>query len=234
MNIESRGSSGTDYSGTGSTKSNDLTKVLLGALAGAAAGSLIGGLYTEKGIETRHRLSYRSKKMANDFKEKASDITGGIKDKVSNLTGEIGDKFEATKEAAAKLFAKGKPKVSKSSLSSDYAGNYVGYDDQEIEISKQKVILAALAVSVAGTVVWSLTTEKGKKTRKRVGKSSKKIARNLKGTVKNIAEGITDKYKTAKEGADDLLEREKQKASYLSSGSTNYEGSADYVNTITP
>jgi hypothetical protein len=52
----------TDYSSTSNTNSDDLKKVLLGALAGAAVGSLIGALYTEKGIETRNRVSYRSRK----------------------------------------------------------------------------------------------------------------------------------------------------------------------------
>jgi gas vesicle protein len=233
MNTESRVLYGTPYSGTESGKPNDLTKVLLGALAGAAVGSIIGGLYTEKGIETRNRLSYRGRKIANDFKEKASDITGGIKDKVSDITGEIGDKFEATKEAAAKLFAKAKPKAGMARFTGEYADEYVDYDDQDLEISKTKVILAALAVSVAGTAVWSLTTEKGKETRKRVGKSSKKIANNIKSKVTDLAEGITEKYKIAKEGTDDLLTTEKQKAAYLSSGATDYNAPTD-VNQVIP
>ncbi len=40
----------TDSSSTSNTNSGDLKKVLLGALAGAAVGSIIGGLYTEKCI----------------------------------------------------------------------------------------------------------------------------------------------------------------------------------------
>jgi gas vesicle protein len=211
----------TDYSSTSNTNSDDLKKVLLGALAGAAVGSLIGALYTEKGIETRNRVSYRSRKMANNVKEKASDITGGIKDKVSNITGEIGDKFGSMKEAAAKLFAKGKPKASMSHLSSDYAGQYAGYDDLDPEISKPKVILAVLGASVAGAAVWSLTTEKGKETRKRVAESSKKIANNIKSKVPEIAKDISERYKMAKEAADDMLEQEKQKDANQSAGSTN-------------
>lgn len=61
MNLESRDLSGTNYGAATSTDSNDLSKVLIGALAGAALGSLIGGSFTRKGIEIRNRVGEEAK-----------------------------------------------------------------------------------------------------------------------------------------------------------------------------
>src|SRR5215210_8448260 len=81
MSTESKGLSGAAYRETTSTDSKDLSKVLFGALAGAAAGSIIGVLFTEKGIETRKRLGEGTRNMASNLKDKVSDITAGIADK---------------------------------------------------------------------------------------------------------------------------------------------------------
>lgn len=209
METESKGLSGATYRQTTSTKSKDLSKVLFGALAGAAAGSIVGVLFTEKGIETRKRLGESSRNMASNLKDKVSDITEGI-----------ADKYAATKEGAANLIEKGKQKVGMSS------GN-VGYKSSNGTASKQtgsKVLIGALAASVAGTVIWGFATEKGNETRKRLGKGSKNIASNLKEKLSNIADEVADKYQAAKEGAADLVEKTKQQNN-MSSGNTAYRGS---------
>lgn len=209
METESKGLSGATYRQTTSTKSKDLSKVLFGALAGAAAGSIVGVLFTEKGIETRKRLGESSRNMASNLKDKVSDITEGI-----------ADKYAATKEGAANLIEKGKQKVGMSS------GN-VGYKSSNGTSSKQtgsKVLIGALAASVAGTVIWGFATEKGNETRKRLGKGSKNIASNLKEKLSNIADEVADKYQAAKEGAADLVEKTKQQNN-MSSGNTAYRGS---------
>lgn len=211
MNSKSNELTGAAHKSTASGNSRDLSKVLLGALAGAAAGSIIGSLFTEKGIEIRMRVSEVSKNMANNFKDKATDITEGI-----------ADKYEAAKESAADLIKKGKQKVSifsrntahKSTMSAGAKGT--GF----------KVVLGASAASVAGLIIWSFAAEKGIETRKRLGKGSKKMANNLKGKFTNIADGIADTYEAAKEGAEDLIEKGRQHVD-LSSGPTAYKGSAD-------
>lgn len=210
MNSKSKEFRGTAYSGYTSSDSKDLTKVLIGALAGAAAGSIIGGLFTEKGIEARRRVGESSKNIANNLKEKVSDIKEGIT-----------EKYEAVKESASDLIQKGKRKAGMS------GGNtaYRGWAESDAKGSGTKVLLGALAVSVAGTVIWSFATEKGNQTRKRLGKNSKNIANTVKEKLSDIADGIADTYETAKEGAGDLLEKRNQQGD-TPSGSTAYRGSA--------
>src|SRR6476661_2372607 len=104
MNANSRGSSNYEYDNTTGSTSSDLTKVLIGALAGAAIGSLVGGAFTQKGVEIRNRVGEGSKDLANNIKEKFSDMKGTIS-----------DKYVAAKEGAADLLEKGKQKVGLSS-----------------------------------------------------------------------------------------------------------------------
>lgn len=210
MNSETKRYSGAAYRGTTNGDLKDVYRVVIGALAGAAAGSLIGGLFTEKGIETRKKLGEGSRNLANNLKDKVSDIKEGI-----------ADKYEATKEGAANLIEKGKQKVGMSPA----PGAYMDTTEADAKGSKSKVLLGVLAVSVAGTLIWGFATEKGKETRKRIGKGSKNIASNLKDKVTNIADGIADTYEAAKEGAADLLEKGKQNVD-LSSGSNAYRGTA--------
>lgn len=216
MNTETKELSGADYLGNSSTDSNDLSKVLLGALAGAAAGSVIGVLFTEKGIETRKRLGEGSKNIASNLKDKVSDI----KDKVSDIKENIADKYAATKEGAVNLIEKGKQKIGMSSGNTGYKVT-TGADEGD---SGSNVLIGALAAAVAGAVIWSFATEKGTETRKRLGKGSKDIASNLKGKFSDIADKVADKYQAAKEGAADLVEKTKQQNS-MSSGNTAYKGS---------
>ncbi len=77
------------------------SKVLLGVLAGAAAGAILGVLFApDKGNETRRRLSEGSK-----------DIAGSLKEKFSDLVDNIADKYESAREGASDLLGKAKSKA---------------------------------------------------------------------------------------------------------------------------
>jgi len=219
MSAESREFSDGYYDSTTSTDTSDLTKILIGALAGAALGSLIGGSFTQKGIEIRNRVGEGSKKIADNLKDKVADVKEGI-----------ADKYEAAKESAAGLIEKGKQKVGISSGGSSYSGasTYADGADTDVTGSGSKILLGALIVSVASTIVWSFATEKGNETRRRIAKSSKDLATNLKDKASDVAGGIVngihDTYEAAKEGAVDLLEQQKQ-GTNMSAGNTSYKSS---------
>jgi gas vesicle protein len=230
MNLESRDLSGNYYGSTTSTDTNDLSKVVIGALAGAALGSLVAGAFTQKGIEIRNRVGEGSKNIANN-----------LKDKVSDMTGAIADKYEAAKEGAADLIEKGKQKVGMSrATTADTAtigykasNAYMDSDYTEETGQGSKILLGALIVSVAGTIVWSFATEKGNETRRRVAKGSRNMASNIKEKVSDvasgIADGVSDAYQSAKQGAEDLLEQQKQRLNDPT-GNTTYKGSTGAEN----
>lgn len=78
------------------------TKVLLGVLAGAAAGAILGVLFApDKGVETRRRVS-----------EGGRDVASNLKDKFSDLVDGIADRYESAREGATDLLEKGRQKVS--------------------------------------------------------------------------------------------------------------------------
>lgn len=191
------------YNDNEGTRQSDTTKLLLGALAGAALGTMIASLYTEKGIEVRKSVSDRSREFASGVKEKTTEITGGIKEKVSNISTDIMNKFEATKEAAASMFMKQKQHNDSAALHTEY-----GYNFEENEISKPKVALGILAASLAGTIVWSLTTDKGRETLSCIGENSRKFANDIKVKMSGVADNLAEQYSLAKEGAKELLEHE--------------------------
>jgi len=187
------------------TQTSDVTKVLVGLLAGAAIGSLVGGAFTQKGVDVRNRVA-----------DSGRDVADNIKEKFSNLTGTVSDKFESVKDAAAELFEKGKQKLRAGTTAKDNRAETAGNNDAATnETAGPGILLGALIVSVASTIVWSLATERGIQTRRRIAAGGRDLANNVKEKVStaatNIADGISNTYQAAKEGAIDLLEKEKNK-----------------------
>ncbi len=81
---------------------NSGSKVLMGIMAGAAAGAVLGLLFApETGVETRRKLGEGSK-----------DLAANLKDKFSELVDGIAEKYESAKEGASDLLHKGKDKLS--------------------------------------------------------------------------------------------------------------------------
>jgi gas vesicle protein len=204
-----------DYRYKSSDKSNDITKVLIGALAGLAVGSLVGGAFTEKGIEIRNRISDAGKSAADN-----------VKDRVSNMKDTVADKYNAVKEGVVDLVEKGKQKAglrySHDAFLSEIPSEHTKAEDKHLPT---KILFGALAVSVASTIVWSFATEKGKETRKRVVSSTKKMATEFKDKAPKVANklatNISNAYQAAKEGAVELVERERLVQS-IASGNTSF------------
>lgn len=73
------------------------SKILVGFLAGAAVGSLLGILFApDKGTETRRKIS-----------EKTGDVTGALKDKFSDFVDGLKDTFGSVKRDAEDVAEKG-------------------------------------------------------------------------------------------------------------------------------
>ncbi|AOM76679.1 YtxH domain-containing protein [Pedobacter steynii] len=81
---------------------NDNSKVLIGLLAGLAAGAALGLLFApEKGSETRDKLSQSLKDLGDAIKDKAADEInnlGSLKDKVVSS---VKNKLRQTEEEFA-------------------------------------------------------------------------------------------------------------------------------------
>ncbi len=75
-------------------------KVLLGVLAGVAAGAILGILFApEKGSRTRRKIL-----------DKGEDYADGVKDKMDNLYDTMTDKYEMLQDMAKDLVHNGKSK----------------------------------------------------------------------------------------------------------------------------
>lgn len=76
-------------------------KIIIGVLAGLAAGTLLGILFApDEGSQIRKKIS-----------KKSSDTMDGLKEKFSDLMTDFNEKFEAAKEEAQSLIEKGKQEV---------------------------------------------------------------------------------------------------------------------------
>lgn len=74
------------------------SKVVLGTVAGLAAGAIAGILFApEKGSETRKQI-----------KDKSNDYVGNLKSKLDELRDSLSQKTESIKNDAGRLFDKGK------------------------------------------------------------------------------------------------------------------------------
>ena len=93
---------------------NSGSKVLLGVLAGAATGAILGVLFApDKGDETRRRIS-----------EGSRDVTDNLKTKFGEFVDGLADRYETVKGSASDLLDQGRQKATNvvNALKSD-AGN---------------------------------------------------------------------------------------------------------------
>lgn len=98
MNSKSAGYTDHSYAGSDNTNSkSDLSKVLIGAVAGAAVGALVGGAFTEKGKKTTSRLTKSTKQLADNIKEKA--VQSGVADTLART-------YEAAKDSVVDTIGK--------------------------------------------------------------------------------------------------------------------------------
>ena len=73
-------------------------KVLLGVLAGAAAGALLGILFApEKGAVTRRQILQKGENYTDGLKEKFNQMANNVKEKYENVSAEAEDAFTKSK-----------------------------------------------------------------------------------------------------------------------------------------
>ena len=73
-------------------------KILLGVIAGAAAGALLGVLFApEKGSDTRMKISKKEEDLVDVLKEKFNDFLGSISGKCEKINEEVSDFSENVK-----------------------------------------------------------------------------------------------------------------------------------------
>ena len=76
-------------------------KVLLGVLAGAAVGAIVGVLFApDKGSKTRKKIMHKGEYYSDELKEKFDELVASI-----------AKKYDAFEQGAEDLMAKGKAKM---------------------------------------------------------------------------------------------------------------------------
>jgi gas vesicle protein len=75
------------------------SKVLIGLLAGLAAGAALGLLFApEKGTETRDRLSQSLKDLGDSIKDKAADEINALANLKDKVVSSVKSKIQGTEE----------------------------------------------------------------------------------------------------------------------------------------
>lgn len=75
----------------------DTGKVLLGMLAGVAAGALLGVLFApDKGSKTRKRICHEGEELTDDLKEKFDDFIENMEEKIEKVKKDVSDFAEKT------------------------------------------------------------------------------------------------------------------------------------------
>ena len=78
-------------------------KVVLGALAGVAAGAMVGVLFApDKGSETRRKIAKKTGDYAHSVKDGFSSLINGTKEKVEKMADEAKRAAEDLKQRTAK------------------------------------------------------------------------------------------------------------------------------------
>lgn len=78
---------------------NDNSKVLIGLLAGLAAGAALGLLFApEKGSETRDRLSQSLKDLGDSIKDKAADEINNLNNLKDKVVSSVKSKLRQTED----------------------------------------------------------------------------------------------------------------------------------------
>lgn len=79
--------------------------MLLGALAGAAVGAFIAGLFTEEADELKEKVVQGSKDLTSNLKEKLSVVADNVKETVA-------DTYQTVKQTATDFVGESKDKAS--------------------------------------------------------------------------------------------------------------------------
>lgn len=76
-------------------------KVVLGALAGLAAGAILGILFApDKGTNTRKKIADKGKGSIDDIKKRYDDVVGSITSKFESVKNEASNYYNDGKELA--------------------------------------------------------------------------------------------------------------------------------------